>query len=74
MAGGDEEQQAADGGRADLPMTSADICENVQQALLCHGDLVLHRSRRGRSTPMIPAAMRRTCGAAGGFPWKWCAS
>jgi hypothetical protein len=33
-------------------MRSAHIGEDVQQALLCHGDLVLDRSRRGRSTPI----------------------
>jgi TniQ len=39
--------------RADVPMRSAYIEEDVQQALLRHGDLVLNRSRRGRSTPII---------------------
>jgi hypothetical protein len=39
--------------RANVPMRSAYIGEDVQQALLRHGDLVLNRSRRGRSTPII---------------------
>ena len=38
--------------RADVPMGSAYIGEDVQQALLRHGDFVLNRSRRGRSTPI----------------------
>jgi hypothetical protein len=33
-------------------MRSATIGEDVQQALLRHGDFVLNRSRRGRSTPI----------------------
>ncbi len=39
--------------RTDVPMRSAYIGEDVQQALLRHGDLVLNRSRRDRSTPII---------------------
>jgi hypothetical protein len=39
--------------RADSPLPAADLFEKVQQVLLRHGDLVLNRSRRGRSTPII---------------------
>ena len=39
--------------RADAPIRSTDFRERVQRALLRHGDLVLNRSRRGRSVPVI---------------------
>ena len=39
--------------RPDVPIDSDDDRENVQRALLRHGDLVPNRSRRGRSKPII---------------------
>jgi hypothetical protein len=39
--------------RADVPPRPSDPFTRVQQALLRHGDLVLNRTRRGRSTPII---------------------
>ena len=39
--------------RPDVPIDLDDDRENVQRALLRHGDLVLNRSRRGRSKPII---------------------
>ena len=39
--------------RPDVPIDLDDDRENVQRALLRHGDLVLNRSRRGLSKPII---------------------
>jgi hypothetical protein len=39
--------------RADVPLRSFDPFTRVLQVLLRHGDLVLNRMRRGRSTPIV---------------------
>ena len=66
--------------RPDVPIDSDDDRENVQRALLRHGDLVstgraaADRSQLSSTVPSASAKTRPTCDAGGAFPWKWSAT
>ncbi|MBV8337794.1 MAG: TniQ family protein [Alphaproteobacteria bacterium] len=53
LSGQSEEHLLRGTMRADAPLASSDQRESVLQALLRHGDLVLNRTHRGRSKPII---------------------